>query len=55
MEDIKKCCQPHPMYSTLLCDKPHGHEGLHKTIYNYDTLYWGFPTYEEMYDIKRTK
>lgn len=55
MEEIKKCCQPHPMYGTLTCHLDYGHEGLHKIFYNYELLRWGIPSFEELYESKRTK
>lgn len=55
MEEKDKCCRQHPFYDTLFCEKPKGHEGLHSALMNYETLKWGIPTYEEMYDCKRTK
>lgn len=55
MEEKEKCCRQHPMYDTLVCELSKGHEGLHRTSFHYETLKWGVPTYEEMYDTKRTK
>jgi hypothetical protein len=55
MEEKEKCSHIHPMYDTLTCQLPKGHEGLHKSLFHYETLKWGVPTYEEMYDSKRTK
>jgi len=58
MNDIpekKLCCNRHPMYDTLTCHLEYGHEGLHRTSFHYETLKWGIPTYEEMYDVKKTK
>ena len=55
MEEKEKCCRPHPFYDTLNCELLKGHEGLHRASFHYETLKWGIPTYEEMYDTKRTK
>lgn len=55
MPEKEFCDRPHPMYDTLTCNLLKGHEGLHKTSFHYETLKWGVPTYEEMYDVKRTK
>ena len=55
MEEKNKCSHHHPFYDTLLCEKPKGHEGLHSALMNYETLKWGIPTYEEMYDVKKIK
>lgn len=55
IKEKKLCCRPHPMYDTLLCDREYGHDGLHRTSFHYETLKWGVPTYEEMYDTKKIK
>lgn len=55
MEEKEKCCRPHPMYDNLTCHLEKGHDGLHRTSFHYETLKWGIPTYEEMYDTKKIK
>lgn len=55
MEEKEKCQHNHPFYDTLVCEKQKYHEGLHSALMNYETLKWGIPTYEEMYDVKKVK
>lgn len=54
-QEKKKCCIVHTMYDTVVCDLDEGHVGLHKSIYQGETLRWGIPSQEEMYNVKRTK
>jgi hypothetical protein len=54
-EQNKNCCVVHPMYDTLLCENPEGHDGLHKAEYQGEWLRWGIPSQKERYDVVRTK
>ena len=53
--EVKTCCIVHTMYDTVVCELDEGHVGLHKSIYQGETLRWGIPSQEEMYNVKRTK
>ena len=53
--DKKDCQTAHPMYDTLICENSEGHEGSHKAFYQGESLRWGIPSQQEMYNAKRTK
>jgi hypothetical protein len=55
LKQNKTCCTVHPMYDTLLCAKAEGHEGLHSGYFQFETLRWGIPTHQQLYDVVRTK